>query len=98
MGPCPIAGIAGRTACDAPLGVEYVFLRKTPIIALRFGVWLDPQRRSVSSDLGLYSLQRGNVVHFATGFGWAFKRFQIDLGLDYSEVRAKASASLIYSF
>ncbi len=37
-------------------------------------------------------------THFAVGFGLAFKRFQIDVGGDFSDQTAIGSISVVYSF
>jgi long-subunit fatty acid transport protein len=84
------------------LGVEFVVLGSTPLIALRGGVWLDPDHRihKAAGDLQDEALlQRGeDTVHFAIGLGLAFESFQIDLGADFSEFVDTASLSVIYSF
>ena len=84
------------------LGGEWVFLRSTPVVALRLGAWLDPdhQVRSTSPDLHERALQpRGDDrVHFAMGLGVAFESFQIDVGVDLSDEVDTASVSAVYSF
>jgi len=37
-------------------------------------------------------------IHLAGGLGVAFKSFQIDVGVDFSDRRDTASLSAIYSF
>jgi hypothetical protein len=37
-------------------------------------------------------------IHYALGFGVAFKAFQIDLGADFSDPRDTIALSAIYSF
>jgi hypothetical protein len=37
-------------------------------------------------------------MHYAGGVGLAFKRFQIDFGIDFSDQVDTASISAIYSF
>ena len=37
-------------------------------------------------------------LHLAAGFGIAFDKFQLDVGLDISELRDTAAVSMIYSF
>lgn len=84
------------------LGFEYVFIRSTPIIALRLGAWRDPdhQFRYVGDDELVRALLRGGKdrVHFAVGFGVAFQEFQLDLGIDLSDLVDTVSFSAIYSF
>ena len=84
------------------LGVEYVFLGSTPIIALRFGTWLDPdhQMRATSGNpLALALLPRGeDEMHYAAGLGVAMQRFQIDLAADFADRADTVSLSAIYEF
>jgi hypothetical protein len=37
-------------------------------------------------------------LHLAVGVGLAFKDFQVDLGVDFSDLVDTASLSVIYSF
>ena len=84
------------------LGAELAFLDSTPVIAIRAGVWLDPDHRfrSISDDVEHRLLfQTGqDEIHFALGLGLAFKSFQIDLAADFSDLVDTASLSVIYSF
>jgi long-subunit fatty acid transport protein len=83
-------------------GFEYVFVKSTPTIALRAGVWSDPDHRTrfVGDDEIVRSLlpPGEDQVHFALGFGLAFRKFQIDVGVDLSDLVDTASFSAIYSF
>ena len=90
-------------ADELHLGFEYVFIEATPIIALRLGVWTDPdhQFRFVGNDNPFVSglLRAGDdQVHYAVGVGMALRRFQIDVGVDLSGLVDTASLSAIYSF
>jgi long-subunit fatty acid transport protein len=85
------------------LGAEYAFLDLKPVLAIRAGVWLDPDHRFRSthpddpSHRALF--QPGeDEVHVAVGVGLAFKSFQIDLAADFSDLVDTASLSMIYSF
>lgn len=84
------------------LGAEYAFLDLKPVIAVRAGVWLDPDHRfqSISSDPEHQALfQAGeDEVHLALGIGFAFSSFQIDLAADFSDLVDTFSVSAIYSF
>ena len=84
------------------LGAEYAFLDLKPVLAIRAGVWLDPDHRfrSVSDDPDHRALfQPGeDEVHVAVGVGLAFKSFQVDLAADFSDLVDTASLSVIYSF
>ena len=84
------------------LGFEYVFLDATPLIAVRAGLWRDPDHRF--RYVGDEPFNRAlfpagdDVMHVSAGAGVAFRGFQIDLGLDLSDVVNSASLSAIYSF
>ncbi len=85
------------------LGFEYVFIgSSTPIIALRSGVWRDPDHRIrfVGDDEFIRALlpSGDDEVHFALGFGVAFQKFQLDFGVDLSDLVDSVSFSAIYSF
>jgi hypothetical protein len=84
------------------LGVEIVVLASTPLIALRGGIWLDPDHRITATGedaLDRALLRPGkDTYHYAVGVGVAFRSFQIDLGADFSEFVDTASLSVIYSF
>ncbi len=84
------------------LGAEYVFLRSTPIIALRVGTWLEPdhQMRATTDDPLTRALLPGgkDEVHYTAGIGVAFQNFQIDFGADFGDRVDTLSLSAIYSF
>ncbi len=84
------------------LGIEYVFLGATPIIAVRSGIWRDPDHRidTVGGDLVEQALLRGgdDELHYAAGLGFVFERFQIDLSADFSELVDRVALSAIYNF
>ena len=84
------------------IGAEYAFLDLKPVLAIRAGVWLDPDHRfrSVSDDPEHRALfQPGeDEVHVAVGVGLAFKSFQVDLAADFSDLVDTVSLSVIYSF
>jgi long-subunit fatty acid transport protein len=84
------------------LGVEYAFLGLTPVVAVRLGLWRDPDHRqgTTSEDPFLRAelLPGEDELHYAAGLGVAFGTFQLDLGVDLSEVRDTASLSVIYTF
>jgi len=90
-------------ANELRLGVEYAFRQWTPLLAVRGGVWRNPDHsiRSVERDdpLELALLPGGeDDVHFALGLGVAFKDLQIDLAVDFSDLVDTAALSLIYQF
>jgi len=84
------------------LGAEYAFLDIKPVIALRGGVWLDPDHRfhSISTDPEHRALFRPgeDAVHVTMGVGVAFTSIQIDLAADFSDLVDTFSLSAIYSF
>jgi hypothetical protein len=94
--------LAADDGNELRLGAEYAFLDLKPVLALRAGVWLDPDHRfrSISSDPEHRALfQPGDdEVHFALGLGLAFGSFQIDLAADFSNLVDTVSLSAIYSF
>ncbi len=84
------------------LGVEYAFLKTSPLIAVRGGLWRDPDHRFryTGSDPFQQALFPAgqDELHLALGVGIAFSRFQIDLGIDLSEEIDTLALSAIYSF
>jgi hypothetical protein len=94
--------LAADDGNELRLGAEFAFLDLKPVLAVRAGVWLDPDHRfySISSDPEHRALfQSGeDEVHVAVGLGLAFKSFQIDLAADFSDLVDTASLSVIYSF
>jgi len=94
--------LASEDGDEFRLGAEYAFLDLKPVIAVRAGVWLDPDHRfhSISSNPEHQALfQPGqDEVHLALGIGLAFSSFQIDLAADFSDLVDSFSLSAIYSF
>jgi long-chain fatty acid transport protein len=89
-------------ASELHLGVEYVFLATTPLVAIRGGLWRDPDHsfRYIGDDPFARALYQGGeaVLHLTAGAGVAFGRFQIDLGADLSDTSDTVALSAIYSF
>jgi len=94
--------LAADDGDELRLGAEYAFLDLKPVLAMRAGVWRDPDHRfrSISSDPEHRALfQPGeDEVHVAVGIGLAFTSFQIDLAADFSDLVNTFSLSAIYSF
>jgi len=99
--------LAADDGNELHLGAEYAFLDVTPIVAIRAGIWRDPDHSFHSTVTGNTDddlLHRAlfppgeDQIHYATGVGLAFTNFQIDLGLDFSELVDTISLSAIYSF
>ncbi|TNF73325.1 MAG: hypothetical protein EP299_08420 [Acidobacteria bacterium] len=84
------------------LGGEYVFLGSTPLVAIRLGIWNDPDHAvdySGDNYVAAALLQPGDdTLHYAAGLGFAFKRLQLDVGVDFSDLVDTASLSMIFSF
>jgi long-subunit fatty acid transport protein len=85
------------------LGGEWVFLNTKPLVAIRAGVWHDPDhqaRANENADDHTRALQQPgeDQLHYALGFGLAFKNFQLDAALGLSDTVDTASLSLIYNF
>ncbi len=98
-----ISTLALADADELHLGGEYVFLRSTPVVAVRLGAWLDPDHQSHftrRADLIEQALlpPGEDEIHLAVGFGLALETFQLDLGADLSDHVDTASLSVIYSF
>ncbi len=85
------------------LGLEYVFVRAKPIVALRLGAWRDPAHRVIAgpnADIFEKAVFREgkNEIHVTGGVGLVFEGFQVDLGVDRSDLADLASLSLVYRF
>ena len=95
-------GIEIDDANELHFGLEYVFLQTTPVIALRGGIWLDPDHkiRFVGDSIFTRAVFQpgGDEVHFSAGAGIAFRHFQLDFGVDLSDPVKTVSLSAIFSF
>jgi hypothetical protein len=82
------------------LGVEYAVLRWKPVVAFRAGFWSESARQyDVIRDFGVDgSFSTEDRDHVAFGVGLAFKRFQIDGGVDFFDADFVGSVSFVYSF
>ena len=86
------------------LGAEYVFLHLKPIVALRLGIWHEPdhQIRATPDETNLFDqalLRRGDdETHYAAGLGLVFESIQVDLGVDFADRVDTVSLSAIYNF
>ena len=89
-------------ADELRVGLEYVFLKTTPVVAARAGVWRDPDHRprTIEDDLLVRALfpEGSDEIHLAVGVGLAFKKFQLDLAGDFSEFVDTVGLSAIYKF
>jgi hypothetical protein len=89
-------------ADELRLGLEYVFLEMTPVIAVRGGLWRDPDHRfryigDSPFDQALFPAGE-DALHVTVGVGIALRRFQIDLGADLSDAVDQYALSAILSF
>jgi long-chain fatty acid transport protein len=84
------------------LGAEYALIESRPVVAVRLGLWLDPDHRlraTTEDPLSQAFFQAGqDELHYAVGAGVSFDRVQLDLGADFSESRKTVSLSGIYRF
>jgi long-chain fatty acid transport protein len=99
--------LAADDGDELHLGTEYAFLGANPVVAVRLGVWLDPDHRfrsirsgSSDGDVEHRALfpSGDDELHLSVGVGLAFSSFQIDLGFDFSDLVDTASLSAIFSF
>ena len=89
-------------ANELHLGAEYVFLKSDPLIAIRGGAWHDPDHRFhyLGDDPFSQAIYRQgeDILHVTAGVGVAFRRFQIDIGADFSDEVNQFAVSGIFSF
>ena len=89
-------------ADEVRLGAEYAFRSLNPIVALRAGLWRDPDHRvrTIEDDpLEQALLPAGtDEMHYSLGVGLAFSNFQTDIAIDLSDQVSTAAISLIYAF
>ena len=91
-----LSGLENRTRLH--LGGEWVFLKAKPLIGLRAGVWYDPKGTLATTGPDDDFFEAGSVVHYSGGIGFAWKKFQLDLGADFSERTTIGSISMIFTF
>ena len=94
--------IALEDGNELRLGLEYLFLETSPLVAVRVGLWRDPDHRfrfvgDDPFDRALYPPGK-DVVHLSVGAGVALRRLQIDIGADFSDDADVFALSAIYSF
>ena len=100
MNPLQDGHIGTEGGTEYHLGVEYAVLRWKPVVAFRAGLWRESDRRYLVTFDGsaVETFSDNDRNHAAFGFGLAFKRFQIDVGVDLSGQDVVGSASFVYSF
>ena len=95
-------GLFIEDADELHLGAEYAFFAGSSVLAVRMGLWHDPDhyfdvRSEEPLNRALFAPAE-DEMHLAAGLGAAFRRLQVDLGIDLSERIDTVSLSLIYSF
>lgn len=97
-----VSDLSLEDADEIHIGVEYVFLASSPLVAIRAGIWRDPYHRAIYVGPRLYDRailpKRDDDLHFTLGFGLAFKKSQIDIGVDVSDTVRRLSVSTIRTF
>jgi long-subunit fatty acid transport protein len=94
--------IALEDGNELRFGLEYLFFDTRPLVAVRVGLWRDPDHRfrfvgDDPFDRALYPPGE-DAVHLSVGAGIAFNRLQIDIGADFSDDADVFALSAIYSF
>ncbi|MEM7587708.1 MAG: hypothetical protein AAF560_30250 [Acidobacteriota bacterium] len=93
----PSAGF--DAAEELHLGLELLVLRTSPVLALRLGLWHDPDRRADKSVVTPSLVPMGfDDWHTAIGVGVAFKSLKLDFALDQSDRVDTFSLSMVYVF
>ena len=81
------------------LGLELIVLKTSPVIALRLGVWKDPDRRPGGRrDFPTVVPLGDDDIHTSFGLGLAFQNLKLDLGYDQSDRINTGSFSMVYAF
>jgi hypothetical protein len=80
------------------VGGEWVFLKAKPLIGLRAGVWHDPRGGAVPSTPDGRVTEAEAVLHTSAGIGFAWRKFQLDLGADFSSRTTIVAISMIFTF
>lgn len=102
----PIESFAIDDADELHLGFEYVFLSLKSPLALRAGVWSDPDHQMRFETerpveiLAIRYREGDDVLHWTGGLGAVFKegRFQLDLAFDTSDRADIFSLSAVATF
>jgi long-subunit fatty acid transport protein len=91
------AGIDGLGIDDGTeirFGAEYTFIDMQNPFTIRAGIWLDPEHTirwngpvsNVAQAINATLFSTGDdELHYALGFGWAFKHWQLDAAADFSD-------------
>jgi long-chain fatty acid transport protein len=95
-------------ADEVRLGLEWLLPTRNAAVALRAGAWLDPAHRlfySGPTDAAALGVFGGTIalladkgddeIHYTAGFGIAFRRVELNVGADFSELADTVSVSMI---
>ncbi len=102
-----LKGLKLDDGTEIRLGAEYTFTQFKVPFTLRGGVWRDPAHgiqyqapsAGEASTLAiLFATPSDDEMHYALGGGFAFKNFQIDLAVDFSDLVDTASVSGVWRF
>jgi long-subunit fatty acid transport protein len=101
--PAEASNYTTDDANEFHFGFEYLFVGMRYPLAVRFGLWHDPDHklRYDGLDPGLRASFQGgeDEFHYAGGVGAIFgERFSIDAALDYSERRITTAFSAVFRF
>lgn len=97
-------GLVIDDADELHFGFEYAFLRSRPLLALRLGVWLDPDHQIRIESEERDAIDRAifrpgdDEIHVSLGAGLALKLLQLDLAVDLSDRVDTVALSTIYAF
>ncbi len=103
-------GIGLENGHELHLGAEYVFVETSPLLSVRLGAWYDPDHRPRFAGDFPGGSREGNLlaaatfpggageVHYAVGLGLAFAGYQVDIGVDLSELVDTVAVSMIFGF
>lgn len=87
---------------EVHIGFEYVFLATRPLLAVRAGMWTDPNHRATYVGPRPYDRAllpaRDDDLHVTMGVGIAFRNSQIDIGIDVADTVKRLSISTIRTF
>jgi hypothetical protein len=98
--PLGTGSLVSDGGAEIHAGVEYAILEWNPVVAFRAGLWRDPGGEVQTVErAAVTSTHTGtSATHLAVGFGFAFSRFQLDLGADFSDRNVVGSLSMVIGF
>ena len=98
--PLPNGAIVTDGGTEVHLGIEYAILKWKPVVAFRAGFWREPggDQRIVENAAVASAVSSSSAEHLSVGFGFAFSRFQLDFGADFSDRAVIGSMSMVISF